>query len=459
MTLRERIIRAGTWTVVSYATEIITRFASSLIMTRLLVPEAFGMVAASMAIIVGLQLMSDFGVRTVIIQSPRGDDAQFLRSGWTFQAVRGGVLWMVLIAICTLLLVPAVRRLLPPESVYASNQFPYVAIALGFSIVLSGLESTTLSLNVRKLNFRPIFISDLISRSTPLPVMVISSLYYPNVWAIVAGTLVGGFARMALSHAIIPGPTMWFSYRRDHIIEIISFGKWINLASFSTFIGSQSDYIILGILLPGPMIGIYYLAKTLYDAIEGLLERLNSAMTLPVMGEVVRNNPGFIADRYYRFRLPLELLATTSGGFLFAAADAIIHFLYDERYQGAGAMLRALSIGLVLYPFPLIRSAFTATGEAYVTAWVSVIQAISFIMGLVLGYYIAGPLGAVAGGMLSRTVPALVILCMAYRRNWMIPLYEIRCLPASVAGLFLGYLVTYLLAPYTVTDVRHFFLP
>ncbi|MGQ7341013.1 oligosaccharide flippase family protein, partial [Streptococcus suis] len=93
-----------------------------------------------------------------------------------------------------------------------------------------------------------IFISDLISRSTPLPVMVISSLYYPNVWAIVAGTLVGGFARMALSHAIIPGPTMGFSYRRDHIIEIISFGKWINLASFSTFIGSQSDYIILGIL-------------------------------------------------------------------------------------------------------------------------------------------------------------------------------------------------------------------
>src|SRR6185295_6400884 len=108
---------------------------------------------------------------------------------------------------------------------------------------------------------------------------------------LVGGTLLGGVLRVALSHWVIPGPQMRFSYETDHINEIVSFGKWINVSSFATFIGAQSDFIILGILLPGSTLGLYYLAKTLKDAIESLVERLNAMMMLPVLSEVVRDNP------------------------------------------------------------------------------------------------------------------------------------------------------------------------
>ena len=47
MRLRNRILNAGAWTVGSYAVELVTRLLSNLIMTRLLFPEAFGLVAAS----------------------------------------------------------------------------------------------------------------------------------------------------------------------------------------------------------------------------------------------------------------------------------------------------------------------------------------------------------------------------------------------------------------------------
>jgi len=72
MKFRQQILRAGAWTVASHGIDLSTRLLSNLIMTRLLYPDAFGTVAVATALIVGLQLISDFGVRTVIIQSPRG---------------------------------------------------------------------------------------------------------------------------------------------------------------------------------------------------------------------------------------------------------------------------------------------------------------------------------------------------------------------------------------------------
>src|SRR3979411_542548 len=118
MTLRQRALRAGVWTVASYSVELSTRLLTNLIMTRLLFPDAFGVVAAAMAIIIGLQLLSDFGVRTVIIQSPHGEDNGFLRSAWVFQCSRGVLLWLVLALACALLNLPGVHSTLAPTSVF-----------------------------------------------------------------------------------------------------------------------------------------------------------------------------------------------------------------------------------------------------------------------------------------------------------------------------------------------------
>ncbi|MBR0725042.1 oligosaccharide flippase family protein [Bradyrhizobium manausense] len=454
MTLRDRIIRAGTWTVASYAAEIIAKFFSSLIMTRLLVPDAFGLVAAAMTLIVGLQLVSDFGVRAVIVRSPRGEEQQFLRSTWSFQATRGTMLWIVLCAGCALLLIPSVRLSLPQGSIYASPLFPPVAIALGCVIVLGGVESATISLNIRRLNFRPIFTIDLISKFIPIPAMILWAYLSPSVWAIVGGTLLGSLLRTILSHIVVPGPRMSFSYERDHIREIVSFGKWINLSSFATFIGLQSDFLILGFLIPGPMLGLYYIARTLKDSAENLLERLNSMMTLSVLGEVARREPASVSDRYYQFRLPIELAAALSGGFLFTASDSIIHFLYDPRYHDAGSMLRALSLSLVLYPFLLIRGAFAAVDEAHVTAWISVTQAASLVVGMIVGYWWAGPIGAIFGGVLSKIIPSVAILVLAHRKRWTVISKECRWLPAYLIGLVMGQCATYAIGTLTLLDLR-----
>jgi O-antigen/teichoic acid export membrane protein len=457
MSLRQKALRAGIWTVASYGVELSTRLLSNLIMTRLLFPEAFGMMAAAMAIITGLQLLSDFGVRAVIIQSPRGEDTGFLRSAWTFQCSRGLLLWLVLLLCCALLHLPTVHSLLSTASVFADPSFPLVAATLGLSLVVAGFESTNSPLNVRRLNFRPIVAVDLISRIAPLPIMIAWAYAFQSVWSIVAGTLLSALLRVALSHVLIPGPRMGFSWGNDHIKEIVTFGKWVNLSSIATFVGSQSDVIVLGLLLPSPVLGIYYIAKMLSDSIESLLERLNGSMTLPILGEVIRINPANLRNRYYRFRLPIELVAAGSAGFLLAAGNLIVNVLYDQRYAEAGMMLQILSFSLLIYPFQLIRSAFTAIAKTNVVAWVSVIQAFSLIVCLSAGYYLYGPIGAIAGIAINRIFPSIAILILAHRRMWMSYWGESRWILIYALGFGLGKAATYLLGSSTILNIRHLF--
>ena len=65
-----------------------------LILTRLLFPELFGLMALVNTFIQGLILFSDIGIKPSIIRSPRGDDPTFFNTAWTLQVIRGFGLWI-----------------------------------------------------------------------------------------------------------------------------------------------------------------------------------------------------------------------------------------------------------------------------------------------------------------------------------------------------------------------------
>jgi O-antigen/teichoic acid export membrane protein len=89
-TLKQRALRAGGWSIAGYGLSQTIRLGSNLVMTRLLAPEMFGVIAIAMMVTVILSMLSDIGLRQNIVQSRRGDDPAFLDTAWVVQVVRGG---------------------------------------------------------------------------------------------------------------------------------------------------------------------------------------------------------------------------------------------------------------------------------------------------------------------------------------------------------------------------------
>ena len=72
--LKQRALRAGRWSLLGFAATQGIRLVSTLVMTRLLAPSMFGVMAIAVMVNVVASLLTDLGIRQNIVQSRRGAD-------------------------------------------------------------------------------------------------------------------------------------------------------------------------------------------------------------------------------------------------------------------------------------------------------------------------------------------------------------------------------------------------
>ena len=97
--LKGRALSATLVTIVGHFGGNGVRLASNLILTRLLLPEHFGIMALVNVALIGLHMFSDVGIGPNVIQHEHGEDRAFLHTAFTVQTARG--VWL-LIAGCLL---------------------------------------------------------------------------------------------------------------------------------------------------------------------------------------------------------------------------------------------------------------------------------------------------------------------------------------------------------------------
>ncbi|MDO8885242.1 oligosaccharide flippase family protein, partial [Pseudotabrizicola sp.] len=151
--LLARVMRSSAWTALGYGASQALRLASNLILTRLLFPEAFGLMALVSVFIVGLTMFSDVGTHPAILQHKRGDDPAFLNTAFSIQVTRGVVLWLASAAIAW-----------PAAVFYGQPDLAMILPVAGFSLLLHGLEPTRVDTAARHLRLGRLTALDLITQ-------------------------------------------------------------------------------------------------------------------------------------------------------------------------------------------------------------------------------------------------------------------------------------------------------
>lgn len=437
--LRARIVNAGMWTVTGHVVETLIRLGTSLVMTRLLVPGDFGLMALAITIPTSLGMLSDLGIRSNVIQKSGGLSVDFLRTAWTVQVVRGMLLSVLMLVMAVLFLLPQVRQMIPEGSLLLHPQLPFLLATMGASPAIGAFESVNIFVQERDIKFGPLILRTIVSKILPVPVMMVWALLYPSVWSLVAGGLVAQAVLTLSSHLMIPGPIMKFRWDRRHVRSLLSDGKWIALATAGTFFISQGDRLILAVMFSATQMGLYAIAWTLADIGKSLLQRIHGSITLPVLSELFRTRPERAIKAYYRYRKPIDILAFTSAGFIWVAGPEIIHFLYDDRYADAGWILQVLSLSLVSFPFQMIGASFIANNEWRSSSFNSVIFTASFFASAYVGYALSDSTGVIWAIGLYSWPATLILLARAYRRGWIDPIQEVIMLPLLLLGVALGF--------------------
>ena len=438
-TLKSRILLAGAWTVGAYGAEAAIRLLTSLIMTRLLFPEAFGLMAIVSTIPAALAMLSDTGIRSSIVRHRGNLDADFLRTAWTVQCIRGVILWGIMLILSALLTLQPIRQLIPAGSALANPLLPWLLATTGSVLVLGGLESVNLYVQERNIRMGPLAVRTIASKIAPVPFMIILAYMFHSVWALVIGSLISQLVALAASHIFVPGDKMRFRWHAEVARSLLMDGKWIALSSANNVLTSQGDRLILSAMMTSSQLGFYSIAWLLLESFRALLLSLHTRLTLPVLSELYRNRQEATITHYYRYRRPIELAAFTAAGGLWIVGPSLVSSLYGSRYSDAGDILKVLSIGMLALPYGMIVETFLAKGQLRIFSLLSIFNSVSFIVAVFIGYAVAGIQGVIWGLTLFRWPQIICATALAYRRNWIMPVREIVYLPMFGVGVLLGY--------------------
>jgi len=445
VTLKRRVLNAGKWSLVGYGLGQAVRFGTNLLMTRILVPEMFGVMGIASVLLVGLTLFSDLGIKPSIIQNQRGNDPAFLNTAWVVQILRGALLWLIALAIALLLFVADRFDAVPRESVYADARLPLVIAVMSFVAVIEGFASTKIFEENRKLSLARITFVGAASQIAALICMLCWALFDRSIWVLVSGGLCSALVRTALGHVLLPGTPNRWHWDKSAFSEIFQFGKWILAASVIGFLANNGDRLLLGGLVDSSTLGKYVIAFLIFDAVSQLLMRIIVDVSFPTLSEVARERPAHLKRSYYKFHVYIASFAWFTAGVFCVAGPRLIGLLYDARYHEAGWMLRILALALMTVPYSIAARCFVVLGKPSHLSYIGGIRLGTLAIATIVGFHLFGVLGSVWGIVLSYFSVVPVTIFFQVRHDIFDLRKELYALSAGFGGVALGFLSNYLI--------------
>lgn len=442
LSLRQRGLRAGAWVVGSQVINQVLRLASNLLLTRFLLPEAFGLMAVITTLLMLLMLFSDIGSGTVIVQSQRGADRNFLQTAWTLQVIRGFGLWIVAVLIAIGLVLAQRAGYFIPGTVYDDPRLPLLIVVSALVSVFYGLTSVNIKLAERNLDFALVSIIEVGVGLLGILAMAVAAYLTGSVWVLVGGNLLTAAAKCVLSHVLIKGPPARFRLDSEALRELLNKGKWVVVSSALGVVAMSGDKLLLGGLVDSTTLGLYSIALGLASIASTAMSSLLGRVVFPVFSEVVRNRPDELPRTYQKLQLSVDLCVGLLAGFVFMASDVIVSVLYDTRYQGVGHILAVLAVGSIGIRFVVVEQIYLAMGQTSLLALAVLPRALCIVIGVPLGYSLYKLDGALAAVVLSQFAHWPVAIWFRFKHRIYRVLDDAVLPPAVLAGAAVGWVLT-----------------
>lgn len=138
------------WSIATQVAGTGVKLASTLVLTRLLAPEAYALLGTAMVVLTTLEWLSDFGVTPALVRHPRGSERGWLLVGWQANFRRGVILTLIAVACAT-----------PLAAFYRQPELLGVLLALAARPLIMSLRSPGMPLLRRNLEYRALFVDEL----------------------------------------------------------------------------------------------------------------------------------------------------------------------------------------------------------------------------------------------------------------------------------------------------------
>ena len=429
-TLAPRVVRGGLWVALASYSSIGFGFVANLALTRILGPEAFGIIALASFFSSLINLRPKSGVNQAFARQPEVSGA--LTGTHLALDMGAGVLTVALAAVAVPLLV----------AFGYSPSVAWAVLALAAIGVLDSVTGTAWVLLDRELRFRD---SSLVS------VVAFPLSYLPAFWLALRGAGYWSLLAQAGTYSLLLLAGMWWMARRrlPHIWQLewhfdgqvarslLRFGIVVGAATMAGLFLTQFDNFLVGTFVGVATLGFYDRAYRIAQWPSALVTSVVNRTAFYTYARV-QDDPARLHKSVTMALWLITSLALPLALAIFAAAPDLVALLYGSRWLPAVPFVRFLVAYSLLRPvLDLMGSLFVAVGRPKRATAVSGVQALTLAI-------VATPL-TLAWGAVGTCVGVGVAfgagLVAAYRylrRTVEVSLYSVLAAPAAAAAIALG---------------------
>ena len=334
--LGRRSVRSGLINMGSQGVAVALQLLSTVVLARLLTPEAYGTIAMVAAVIAFASLFKDLGLSTATIQRKDLTHDQVSVMFWA-NLLAGLVLTLLLSAVSSIV-----------ADFYGRPELMAVTIALSVNIFLVSLGAQHSALLTRNMRFKELAICRLSGALTTFLVALMAALADWQHWALVAGTLSGSLVGVILLwsfNAWRPGRLK----RGTGARSMLTYG--LNLTGFDlvNYFSRNLDNILIGRVWGTQALGYYSRAYSLLlFPIQNIRGPITS-VAMPAMSRL-QNDPERFRSYYCQLLSILGMLTMPISAFCFVGSDLIIVTLLGPQWQAAVSIAKWLALASFLQP-------------------------------------------------------------------------------------------------------------
>jgi PST family polysaccharide transporter len=348
----KKVAKATKWSGITTLLSRLISPISSMVLARLLTPEAFGVVTTMAMIISFADLLTDAGFQKYLIQHEFKDDVDRNESTnvafWS-NFIMSLLLWGVIIVFAD-----------PLAALVGNPGLGHVLIIACVAIPLAAFSSIQMALYRRDLNFKTLFKIRLVSLFIPLVVTVPLAFWLRSYWALVFGNIFRHTINAILLTYFSPWkPRFFYSFAK--LKEMLSFSLWSLAEAISIWMTMNFDIFIVGTMLNQHYLGLYKISTTTVAQIVTII----TASTTPVLFSSLsrlQNDDNSFQKLFFKFQKLIGMLVIPIGFGIFCFSDFITDIYLGSQWTeasgfiGLWGLMSALTIVLSHYCSEVFRA-------------------------------------------------------------------------------------------------------
>jgi len=376
--------------------QIITTFIAkigslffTIIITRLMLPEIYGLYGLALSTILFLGIFSDMGIGAAIntfvsknIDKKPGKAKSYLYYLTKWKIVLIGFSISIIILLSNWVATNYYQKPIYYALLAGTIYFPIIILA---SYLASIFKSTN--------NFKPILIQEIIFQILGLTVVPLSIIFFLSKIKSIEIYLFWIFIILAICY-LIASTYLYYIIKKDKPFKksqikklskteknnLIKFILPLTVTALSGIFFGHIDKIMLGSFVAGEYIGFYSAAFLLVTSLSTIISFSSSAI-FPIFARLngKKLEKGFKKSKNITILISIPTLILT-----FFFSKIIIRILYPPLYLQSTTYLRILSLSLISYPLILLYSAYYISQKR--TKIISILLVSSTILNIVLNY-------------------------------------------------------------------------